>query len=116
MTSPYLRIRLHIKNNRSGEQVFRITPERLATASESHPEIARRIDSFIDWDFDHFEESMKTANALVTWDLPTENLAQIAPNLRWIHIIGAGVEHLQPIDWLPRGKPLKNRVNPKLGY
>jgi phosphoglycerate dehydrogenase-like enzyme len=108
MTTPYDRIRLHIKNNRAGEQVFRITPQRLATASESHPEVAHRIDSFIDWDFDNFEESMKTANALVTWDLPTENLAQIAPNLRWIHIIGAGVEHLQPIDWLPRGVTLTN--------
>ena len=35
------------------------------------------------------------------WDLPTENLAEIAPNLRWIHIIGAGVEHLCPMDWVP---------------
>jgi len=108
MTATYDKIRLHIKNNRAGEQVFRITPERLTTTSKCHPEIARRLDSFIDWDFDNFEESMKTAHALVTWDLPTKNLAQIAPNLRWIHIIGAGVEHLQPIDWLPRGVTLTN--------
>jgi phosphoglycerate dehydrogenase-like enzyme len=108
MIAPYDRINLHIKNNRAGEDVFRITPERLATAGESHPEIVGRLNSFIDWDFDNFEESMKTANALVTWDLPTENLAKIAPDLRWIHIIGAGVEHLQPIDWLPRGATLTN--------
>ena len=108
MTRPYDRIKLHIKNNRAGEQVFRITSQRLTAAGERHPEIASRIDSFIDWDFDNFAASMKTANALVTWDLPTEKLAKIAPNLRWIHIIGAGVEHLQPIDWLPRGVTLTN--------
>ncbi len=108
MTAPYERINLHIKNNRAGENVFRITSERLTAAGERHPEITRRVDSFIDSDLDNFTESMKTANALVTWDLPTEKLAKIAPKLRWIHIIGAGVEHLQPIDWLPRDVTLTN--------
>ena len=33
---------------------------------------------------------MRTAKVLVTWDLPTANLAGVAPNLRLIHVIGAG--------------------------
>ena len=44
----------------------------------------------------------------MTWNLPTENLAEVAPNLKWIHIIGAGVEHLTPMDWLPPGVILTN--------
>ena len=44
-----------------------------------------------------------TAEVLVTWDLPTADLAEVAPNLRLIHIIGAGVEHLCPLDWVPEG-------------
>ena len=108
MPKGYQRIKLHIKNNRAGEYVFRITPERFAAAGARHPLIADNIDSVIDWDLDHFEQSMKTANAIVTWELPTENLAIVAPHLRWIHIIGAGVEHLQPLDWLPRGVTLTN--------
>ncbi len=102
------RVRLHIKNNRAGELVFRITPERLAEAAARHPGIADRIDSLIDRDLDRFEESMRTAHALVTWDLPTDDLARRAPALKWIHVIGAGVEHLRPLDWLPPGVTLTN--------
>ncbi len=111
MTSPAdpnRRIRVHIKNNRAGEEVFRITPERYAEAAARHPQIAARVDPVIDWDLDNFETSMRTAEVFVGWDLPTEDLARRAPRLRWIHIIGAGVEHLLPLDWLPPGVRLIN--------
>jgi phosphoglycerate dehydrogenase-like enzyme len=101
-------IRLHIKNNRSGQDVFRMSRERYAAATARHPEIAAHVEATIDWDLDNWEHSMATADALVTWDLPTENLAAQAPHLRWIHIIGAGVEHLQPLDWLPPAVTLTN--------
>ncbi len=101
-------MQVHIKNNRAGQDVFRITRERFDDARARHPEIAAEVDATIDWDLDRFEESIKTADALVTWDLPTENLAERAPNLKFIHIIGAGVEHLQPLDWLPPGVSLIN--------
>lgn len=102
------RVRLHVKNNRAGELVFRITEERLAAAAARRPEVAARLDTIVDWDLDRFAESMATAHALVTWDLPTEGLAAVAPNLKWIHIIGAGVEHLRPLDWLPPAVTLTN--------
>ena len=95
------RVRLHVKNNRAGEDVFRMTAERVAEAASRRPEVAPRVDTVIDFDLDRFEQSMATAHALVTWDLPTAELARRAPDLRWIHIIGAGVEHLRPLDWLP---------------
>ncbi len=51
---------------------------------------------------------MASADVLVAWDLPTENLASVAPNLKWVHIIGAGIEHLTPFDWLPDDVTLTN--------
>jgi len=99
---------LHIKNNRAGEEAFRFTGDRIAAALERHRDIADRIDIRVDWDLDNFEKSMRDADALVTWDLPTEGLAGRAPCLRWIHIIGAGVEHLQPLTWLPARTVLTN--------
>jgi phosphoglycerate dehydrogenase-like enzyme len=39
---------------------------------------------------------------------PICELAQAAPRLRWIHIIGAGIEPLLPLDWLPEGLVLTN--------
>lgn len=101
-------IRLHIKNNRGGEDVFQMSAARYQDAAQRHPEVASHVEVTIDFDLDHFEESMATADALVTWDLPTADLRRIAPRLRWIHIIGAGVEHLQPLDWLPDGVTLTN--------
>ena len=110
--------KVHIKNNHfgpdtfpntaEGEEVFTITRERFNQAAKKFPDVAKELDLFVDWDVDHFAESMATADVLVTWNLPTENLAQVAPNLKWIHIIGAGVEHLTPLDWLPEGVVLTN--------
>ncbi|HEC11279.1 MAG TPA: D-2-hydroxyacid dehydrogenase [Acidimicrobiales bacterium] len=101
-------VHLHVKNNRKGQSVFRITPERWAAAEARHPDVASRTDVTIDFDLDHFDESMARAVGLVTWNLPTDGLAARAPNLRWIHIIGAGVGHLAPFDWLPPGVTLTN--------
>ncbi|MDD9885340.1 MAG: D-2-hydroxyacid dehydrogenase [Gammaproteobacteria bacterium] len=112
------KIKVHIKNNRHaadtfpntarGEEVFTITRERYAAAAEAFPDVAARLEAFIDWDTDHFAESMAAAEALVCWNLPTAELARVAPRLKWIHIIGAGVEHLTPMDWLPAGVQLVN--------
>ena len=102
------KLRAHIKNNRAGEFIFRVTPERFADACARHAGIAARLDATIDWDLDNFEDSIASADCLLTWDLPTTDLAHRAPQLRWIHVIGAGVEHLQPLGWLPPGVKLIN--------
>jgi len=39
---------------------------------------------------------------------PLRELAAVAPRLRWVHIIGAGIEPLLPLDWLPRNVVLTN--------
>ena len=111
-------IKVHIKNNRwaegsfpntpEGEEVFTITRGRFESAVAEFPDIADAIEVFIDWDSDNFAASMKDAEVLLTWNLPTEDLGAVAPKLKWIHCIGAGVEHLLPMDWLPDGVVLTN--------
>ena len=83
------RVKVHVKNNHAspdtfpptveGEAVFTITRERYEAEVARYPDLAERLDVFIDWDLDHFEESMKSAEVLVTWDLPTTDLARVAP-------------------------------------
>ena len=85
-----------------------MSEERYADAATRHPAVAAQVEVTVDWDLDNWEESIATADALVTWDLPTNDLSRLAPNLRWIHIIGAGIEHLSPLDWLPETVTLTN--------
>ena len=111
-------VKLHIKNNHAGpdtfpptpesEPVFTITMEKYLEAAEKFPDLAAGLEVFVDWDTEHWAESMRDAEILLTWDLPTANLAKVAPNLKWIHCIGAGVEHLCPMDWLPEGVMITN--------
>ena len=112
------KLRVHVKNNhaspdtfpptKEGETVFTITEARFQAACDRYPDVAKQIEVCIDWDLDRFSESMESADVLVTWDLPTDNLARVAPKLQWIHIIGAGVEHLCPMTWLPDGITVVN--------
>ena len=88
-------VKIHIKNNHAspdtfpptpeGEAVFTITRERYEQCASRYSDVAHQLEVFIDWDLDNFAASMKSAEVLVTWDLPTENLREVAPNLRWIH-------------------------------
>jgi phosphoglycerate dehydrogenase-like enzyme len=59
--------------------------------------------------------ALASADGLVTSNdvlrdprFPLLNLARFAPRLRWIHVIGAGIEPLLPLDWLPPGLTLTN--------
>ena len=111
-------IKLHIKNNHAGPDTFPSTPEsepvftismdRYQQVARRYPELATQLEVFVDWDADHWTESMRDAEILLTWDLPTGNLDEVAPRLKWIHCIGAGVEHLCPMDWVPDGVTITN--------
>ena len=62
----------------------------------------------MDWDEDHYLSSMKEADVLLGWQFPTKNISEIAPNLKWIHVTSAGVNHLSPFDWMKNNLILTN--------
>ena len=104
------KIKIHVKNNHwapgsfptdaEGEKNFTITKEHLENALKDLPEIKDKVEIFVDWDEDNFEKSMANSDILLAWSFPTIGLKKIAPNLKWIHVISAGVEHLHPLDWM----------------
>jgi phosphoglycerate dehydrogenase-like enzyme len=66
-------------------------------------------------DFVDFRRHLATAEVLVTSSdvvrdprFPRADLASSAPLLRMIHLIGAGIDGVLPLDWLPRGVRLTN--------
>ena len=104
------KIKIHVKNNHwapgsfptdvEGEKNFTISKDDFDKALEKLPELKEKIEIFIDWDEDNFSSSMLNSDILLTWNFPTVNLKKVAPNLKWIHCVSAGVEHLLPLDWM----------------
>ena len=112
------KIKIHVKNNHwapgsfptdaEGEKVFTITDSHFEKAFEKYPKIKKKVEVFIDWDEDNFNSSMSNSDILLAWNFPTLNLKKISPNLKWIHCISAGINHLIPLDWMHEGLVLTN--------
>ena len=112
------KIKIHIINNHwkkgflpcdaVGEKNNTITKEEFEKGLDLYPELRKKIEYLIDWDENNFVLSMKTANVLLGWQFPTQNLKQLAPKLKWIHVISAGVNHLSPFDWMKDDLVLTN--------
>ena len=112
------KIKIHVKNNHwapgsfptdaEGEKNFTITKEHFNEVLKNEQELKNKVEIFIDWDEDNFISSMPNSDILIAWNFPTSNLKKIAPNLKWIHCVSAGVEHLLPLDWMYDGLVLTN--------
>jgi phosphoglycerate dehydrogenase-like enzyme len=112
------KIKVHIRNNHwkdgflpcdlEGEKHCTITKEKFEKELNQYPEIKNKIEYLIDWDEDNYLSSMKEADILLGWQFPTKNIKEIAPNLKWIHVSSAGVNHLSPFDWMKEDLVLTN--------
>jgi glyoxylate/hydroxypyruvate reductase len=52
-------------------------------------------------------EAAAGAEVLIGWTFPRAVLER-TPDVSWLHVIGAGVDHLEPLDWVPEGARLTN--------
>jgi glyoxylate/hydroxypyruvate reductase len=103
------KLHLHIENNREMGPVFEATAERVATALKNYPGLKKRLRITMGMDGDVFAREMQTADALFSWKFDTGLIAGGgAPKLKWIHAHGAGINHLLPLDWLPKQTSLTN--------
>tara|TARA_B110001450_G_scaffold225088_1_gene223077 strand:+ start:220 stop:1245 length:1026 start_codon:yes stop_codon:yes gene_type:complete len=112
------KVKIHVKNNHwapgsfptdvEGEKVFTITKAHFEKAFQKSPEIKEKVDIFFDWDEENFKSSMSNSDILLAWNFPTSNLEKVSPNLKWIHCISAGINHLIPLDWMHKNLVLTN--------
>ena len=112
------KIRIHIRNNhwkegflpcdKVGEKHSTITKEEFERELDEYPEIKDKIEYLVDWDEDNYLSSMKNTDILLSWQFPTENIKEIAPNLKWIHVSSAGINHLSPFNWMKDDLVLTN--------
>ena len=112
------KIKIHIRNNHwkkgslpcdlEGEKNSSVPKDLFENMLNKYPEIKDKITYLVDWDDDNWISSMKDADILLAWNFPTNSLAEIAPNLKWIHIVSAGVNHLSPFNWMKKDLVLTN--------
>jgi phosphoglycerate dehydrogenase-like enzyme len=99
---------VHVENNRDLGQVFDFTKKAVEAARRRNPAAKKRLRFTVGYDGDILESALETADALIGWNFDRRELARRAPRLKWIHSIGAGVEHMLPLDWVPRTVTLTN--------
>ena len=112
------KIKIHIRNNHwkegslpcdlRGEINNTVTQKIFNKMLNEYPEIKEKVEYLIDWDDNNYISSMKDADILLGWNFPQKDLRNIAPKLKWIHIISAGVNHLAPFDWMSEHLILTN--------
>lgn len=103
---------LHFETRATKPRVFKMTEEgiALAKARSAVPDACTSLGhDLTDLIWLANTLGLVTSNDVIRdKKFPIGDLASLAPRLRWIHIIGAGVEPLLPLDWLPEGVILTN--------
>lgn len=94
-------LRVHLATDPGGDSGYRLDEARFRAAGREFPEAFARLRPTYSEDEAGFYRGVRDAEVLIGWKFPRDRLAERAPNLRWIQLIGAGVDHLYPLDWLP---------------
>ena len=102
------RIHVHVLNDPAIAPLFHVGPEQFRAAFRRTPALLERVRATVGVGAEGYDEAMRTAEILVAYQFPHGEVGRKAPRLRWIHQIGAGIDHLLPLDWLPRGVVLTN--------
>jgi phosphoglycerate dehydrogenase-like enzyme len=97
-------LHIHFETGRNKPPVFRMTAPLIAEAATRSGLTGLRTSlgedlATLDWLAD--AAGLVTSNDMLRNPrFPLRRLAEAAPLLRWIHVIGAGIEPLLPLDWL----------------
>jgi phosphoglycerate dehydrogenase-like enzyme len=104
-------LRIHFETRAGKPDVFRFTADLIAAAKERahcrEPTSLGADLSDLSW-LPHCCLLATSNDVIRDEKFPIDRLARAAPKLRCIHIIGAGIEPLLPLDWLPPGIALTN--------
>jgi phosphoglycerate dehydrogenase-like enzyme len=102
---------IHFETLSDRPRVFRMTP---ALIAEAKTRGGTAIPTSFGEDLNDLSW-ISRADGLVTHNdvllnpkFPLHELGRVAPSLRWIHVTGAGIEPLLPLDWLPPRAVLTN--------
>jgi phosphoglycerate dehydrogenase-like enzyme len=95
--------RVHIENARSLMPVFIVRPDQYEPALARYPDVARCVTTSWGYDGENYRDPAAEADAMITYRFPNDTLKTDAPKLKLLQVLGAGVDYLLPLDWVPSG-------------
>jgi phosphoglycerate dehydrogenase-like enzyme len=101
---PLRELRIHLVNAPDVEAYW-FRPDRLR--EQVRRAVRRPVTVTVGQDPTDVPAEMRGAHVVVGFELPARRMAEL-DELRWIHLVSAGVNHLLPLDWLPPGVTLTN--------
>jgi phosphoglycerate dehydrogenase-like enzyme len=99
-TEPF---RVHIENETKLMPVFTVYPEQYEAALERHSDVGKFVHTTWGIDGDVFDQTIGNADAMIGYRFPRDGLAGKAPRLKFVQVLGAGVDYMLPFDWVPEG-------------
>ena len=108
-------LRIYIEGPKGEPDSYTVTRERYNQSARRHAAVARRIKATIGRGFEGLEPIIDKVDAILGFEFPQQLIRRRGANVRWLHNLGAGVEHLMPLDWLPRGAALTNNAGVSAG-
>lgn len=101
-------LKLLIENESNLGPVFDLDEKRYADAEARHPDVAKQVEAVFSYDLSNYAKTIGEADAVVGWTFPHREIKSAASRLKWIHLTGAGVNHMLPFDWVPPGVVITN--------
>jgi phosphoglycerate dehydrogenase-like enzyme len=98
--------RVHIENASTMMPVFIVRRDQYDAALARHPDVAKLVRTSWGEDGKTYDRDIRDADAMISYRFNRERLGERAPNLKWIQVLGAGVDYLLPLDWVPQGVSL----------
>ena len=99
-------LRIHLLNS-PDISAYWFHPLRLRERTEAALKRRRHVTVTVGHDPAAVSPDMRRAHVLVGFQLPTDEIGALR-ELRWIHLVSAGVDHLLPLTWLPPRVTLTN--------
>lgn len=94
-------IRVHIVNDPTvSRDMFHIGAKEISHALRDDADLLARVETTVSLGEEGLYEEVPRADIVVAYRYPHREVMAQAPQLKWIHQVGAGVEHLLPLDWL----------------
>ena len=94
---------VHIENASTLMPVFIVRPDQYEKVLAKYPDVAEKIHTTWGVDQNNYADNISTADAMITYRFPKDTLVKDARSLKLLQILGAGVDYLLPLNWVPQG-------------